>query len=236
MYSVQDARLTYCCSNGGGSTGWSRAWSILLSARTFLNYQVHDSLMAQLVNYTYPTSMLDTGPPAAFQIDGNFGAPAGIAEALLQSHELVGAVNTTSAAAPYGYSNSSSSTINAANGTQLTPTYWGYEGSKTTLIRLLPALPIQWAQDGGGSVSGLVARGGFEIDIAWDKSGALTGANITSLLGNPAWITVGSEPIGPDAAITNVTGSAISVATAGFGRFVLLSTMKGETYQITAVA
>jgi alpha-L-fucosidase 2 len=208
-------------SNGGGSTGWSRAWAISLAARSFLPYEVPESLMYLLTHLTYTTSLLDTGPPAAFQIDGNFGGPAGIAEALLQSHELVAGSNT--------------SLTTVSSGKQLEPAYWGYgSDAKTTLIRLLPALPIEWASNGGGFVKGLRARGGFEIDIAWDDSRALTSANITSMLGRSAWVTVGSEPIGANAAKTNVTGKPISVDGGKAGRFVLLSTEAGQIYSITA--
>ncbi|KKX48397.1 hypothetical protein L950_0221355 [Sphingobacterium sp. IITKGP-BTPF85] len=125
---------------GDFATGWSIGWKINLWARLLDGnkaYQIIDNMLT-LANHknpdgrTYP-NMFTAHPP--FQIDGNFGLSAGVAEMLLQSHD--GAVH------------------------------------------VLPALSELWSD---GAVSGIVARGGFTVDMNW-KDGQIRNIAVTSKIG-----------------------------------------------------
>jgi alpha-L-fucosidase 2 len=84
LYKAARVSLERRLANGGGGTGWSRAWVVCLWATFGEADKAEESLRVLFSKSTWP-NLFDLHPPEIFQIDGNLGATAGIARMLIDS-------------------------------------------------------------------------------------------------------------------------------------------------------
>lgn len=148
-------------ARGDGGTGWSLAFKMGMWARLGMGERAHELLRNHLKPADQETAkqrwsggtfanLFGSHPP--FQIDGNFGGTAAIAEMLVQSR-----------GSPH----------------------------QAVEIELLPALPPQWAS---GSVHGLRARGGFEVDLQW-RDGVPTAVRVSGPAVVPVRLRLGQDSL-----------------------------------------
>jgi alpha-L-fucosidase 2 len=149
-------------ARGDASTGWSRAWKINFWARLWDGDRAY-TMLRSLINVVRETKT----------IYGESGG--GVYPNLLDSHP------------PFQIDGNFGATAGYCE--MLVHSQESGGRGQGTVIRLLPALPKAWAN---GSVKGLCARGGFEVDMAW-QHGHLTQAVIRSKSGLPCKVVCGDK-------------------------------------------
>lgn len=163
-------------NRGDDATGWSIANKFLLWASAQQGDKALELLRYQLAQRTY-SNLFDFHAP--FQIDGNFGAAAGIQELLLQSN-----ANT---------------------------------------LYLLPALPSLWKE---GTIKGIVAKNGAQVDMTWEN-GKLQSANIINVTGKT--MSVHYDKVKKIQLIIN---GKLKVLKAKNGQFELPNSKAGQQFQL----
>ena len=165
---LHQAALVTMKQRGDLSTGWSTGWKTCFWARLHNGEKSHQLYRFLTSKRAYP-NMFDYHPP--FQIDGNFGGAAGVCEMLLQSHlrSVNNDAKTIQEAAFVAYRQ------DAETPKHFVPVVPDESlADAPYILHLLPALPPQWDR---GSVTGLRARGGIEVDIVWEAN-QLQSANL----------------------------------------------------------
>ena len=179
---------------GDAATGWSMGWKINCWARLLDGNHAY-AIIKNLFNPVQfgpknrnggglYSNMLDACPP--FQIDGNFGYTAGVAEMLLQSH--------------------------------------------AGFIQLLPALPDVWSE---GAVSGLKARGNFEVAMKWQQ-GSLSEATILSGSGKECRLRT-SLPIAVKQGGKAIATSSPVTSNGKEYYETVFATVAGKSYQVSSI-
>jgi len=180
---LAEAALVTMEHRGDESTGWSTGWKTCFWARLHNGDKAHQIYRFLTSERAYP-NLFDFHPP--FQIDGNFGGAAGVCEMLLQSHlrSVDASAETIGEAAFVAYQRDPGTPkhfLPIVPNEALTESPY--------ILHLLPALPSAWPN---GRIYGLRARGGFEVDFAWED-GKLTAATIRTAKGGTFRLYAGGK-------------------------------------------
>ena len=164
-------------ARGDQSTGWAMGWRVAMWAR-FLDGNRALSVIGNLLTYVNAdremnymgggglyANLFDAHPP--FQIDGNFGVTAGIAEMLLQSHEVVGGKRVLSLlpALPDAWDSGRATGLRARGGLEVSMTW---KHGKVNALVISPSHDIDLTIRCNDAAKNISLRGGERFQLGID--------------------------------------------------------------------
>jgi len=165
------ATLERRLANGGGSTGWSRAWIVNCWARLEDGEAAYQSMLTLLRNSTRSNffDVCGVKPDSPYQIDGNLGGTAGLVEMLLQSH---GGVIRLLPALPAAWPAGSFRGLRARGAAEIDLT-WRSGKATTAKLRTGVDGPLTFAAPAGQQIIAIAGNAG-SLPLTPAANGAVT--------------------------------------------------------------